>query len=60
MVSVALVTFVRCVDAESVDVLMVELHDEFFTMTFGTGDDDDVLLGPLAAAITLALALLPD
>lgn len=58
MVSVALVTFVRCVDAESVDVLMVELHDEFFTMTFGTGDD--VLLGPLAAAITFALALLPD
>jgi hypothetical protein len=24
------------VDADSVDVLMVELHDEFITMTFGT------------------------
>jgi hypothetical protein len=27
---------VRCVEADSVDVLMVELQEEFITITFGT------------------------
>lgn len=28
--------FVKCVHADSVDVLIVELHEEFITITFGT------------------------
>jgi hypothetical protein len=35
-VSVVVVMFVKCVDADSVEVLMVELHEEFITMTLGT------------------------
>lgn len=46
---------VRWVDADSVDVLMVELHDEFITMTFGT--DEFFELGALLI-ILLVFAVL--
>jgi hypothetical protein len=35
-VSVVVVMLVKCVDADSVEVLMVELHEEFITITLGT------------------------
>lgn len=43
---------VKCVEADSVDVLMVELHDEFMTMTLGT---DEELLAFVTAALLLIL-----
>lgn len=44
--------FVRWVEADSVDVLMVELHDEFeFIITFGT----DVFLMFFAALFVILL-----
>lgn len=34
-VSVVVVILVKCVEADSVEVLMVELHDVFMTIAFG-------------------------
>lgn len=51
--SVVVVMLVRCVEADSVDVLMVELQEEFITITFGTFVE--VVLEAAAAA-----KLLPD
>jgi hypothetical protein len=45
---------VKWVEADSVDVLMVELHDEFMTMTLGT---DDELLAFMAGAALLLILL---
>lgn len=51
--SVVVVMLVKCVDADSVDVLMVELHDEFITTAFGVAVEFFVLF-----VILLVLAVL--
>jgi len=53
-VSVVVVMLVRCVDADSVDVLIVELHEEFMTMTFGTADDE-LLAGAVVSLAVFAV-----
>lgn len=45
---------VKWVDADSVDVLMVELHDEFIAMTFGT-DEFFALCALLLILLVLAV-----
>ena len=50
--SVVVVMLVKWVEADSVEVLIVELHDEFMTMTFGT---DDEFLALVTAALLLIL-----
>lgn len=54
-VSVVVVIFVRCVEADSVEVLMVELHDEFMTIAFGP--DAPFMVGALLISL-LVLAVL--
>lgn len=46
--------FVKCVHADSVDVLIVELQEEFITITFGTVE---VLVVLCVAAFPLLAAL---
>lgn len=45
---------VKWVDADSVDVLMVELHDEFITMAFGA--DELLVAWSVLVFILLVLA----
>lgn len=54
-VSVVVVILVKWVEADSVDVLMVELHDEFMTMTFGA---DEFFVPCVVLLILLVLAVL--
>lgn len=54
-VSVVVVILVKCVDADSVEVLMVELHDEFMTIAFGP--EEAFVLGALLINL-LVLAVL--
>lgn len=53
-VSVVVVTLVTCVEAESVDVLIVasDVVDEPMTTTFGTAAEDDDEDGTADAAVT--------
>lgn len=53
--SVVVVMLVRWVDADSVDVLMVELQDEFITMTFGTVEEFLALCALLLILLVLAV-----
>lgn len=55
-VSVVVVIFVKWVDADSVDVLMVELHDEFIVMTLGT--EEFLVFCAALLLILLVLAVL--
>lgn len=49
---------VKWVEADSVDVLMVELHDEFITMTLGTEDELLLAFGTALLLILLVFAVL--
>lgn len=54
-VSVVVVILVKCVEADSVEVLMVELHDVFMTIAFGP--DELFVFGALLINL-LVLAVL--
>lgn len=57
-VSVVVVMLVKWVEADSVEVLMVELHDEFMTMTLGTDEEFLALVVAALLFILLVFAVL--